>query len=158
VEAQVPSARLLVVGTGAPELLAQVRDQADRLRLERVTLDPRFISVEELVALYQAADVAVYPYRAITTSGALATGLSLGKAILATDLPAFRDLLTDGKDAVLVPPGDSNALAEAILDLYQRPDFRKHLAAETVAKDFGSNAWAQIAEETKAVYRKALAP
>ena len=74
--------------------------------MKRVKLHFRFISTEELVALYRAADVVVYPYRAITTSGALATGLALGKAIVASDLPVFRELLTDRESALLVDPQD----------------------------------------------------
>ena len=94
VEATVDNASLLIAGTGSPELLGQIQEQIGRLRLKHVTLHPRFISTEELVALYRAADIVVYPYRAITTSGALATGLALGKTIVASNLPVFRELLT----------------------------------------------------------------
>ena len=61
-----------------------MREQVQRLGLHNVTLDLRFVSPEELVALYRAADIVTYPYRAITTSGALATGLALGKAVVAS--------------------------------------------------------------------------
>ena len=62
---------LVIAGTGAPDLLDQIRAQVAALGLKRVKLHFRFISTEELVALYRAADIVVYPYRAITTSGAL---------------------------------------------------------------------------------------
>ena len=67
----------------------------------------RFISTEELVALYRAADVVVYPYRAITTSGALATGLAflpvnLIMAGLSVGLSAVEALVPRGPAA---PPG-----------------------------------------------------
>jgi glycosyltransferase involved in cell wall biosynthesis len=83
VEANSIDACLLIVGTGAPEFAEQIREQISRLGLKHVKLHLRFISTEELVALYRAADIVVYPYRAITTSGALATGLALGKTIVA---------------------------------------------------------------------------
>ena len=72
--------------------------------MKHVNLHVRFISTEELVALYRAADIVVYPYRAITTSGALATGLALGKTIVASNLPVFRELLTDRENALLFDP------------------------------------------------------
>ncbi len=120
VEANNDDARLLIVGTGSPELSDQIREQITRLGLKHVNLHVRFISSEELVALYRAADIVVYPYRAITTSGALATGLSLGKTIVASNLPVFRELLTDRENALLFDPQKSGELAAALDRAVQR--------------------------------------
>ena len=152
VEASTTNASLLVVGTGAPDILEAVRDQVRRSHLKRVILDFRFVSAEELVAIYRAAGLVVYPYRAITTSGALATGLSLGKAIIASDLPVFRELLTNGKDALLVDPEDSFALSQAILRILQEPGLRERLSAATLEKNFGARSWTAIAEQTTSLY------
>ena len=62
-----------------------------------------FASAEELVALYRAADIVVYPYRAITTSGALATGLALGQDGLPRD--ALRELFESFRTEELGPDG-----------------------------------------------------
>jgi glycosyltransferase involved in cell wall biosynthesis len=153
VEAQT-DAWLVVAGTGAPELLEQIRAQVAELGLKRVKLHFRFISTEELVALYRAADVVVYPYRAITTSGALATGLALGKTIVATDLPVFRELLTNGENALLVPPLDAAALGEALAELLQDAALREGLAERVRAMRFGDESWLVIADKTVAVYKK----
>jgi glycosyltransferase involved in cell wall biosynthesis len=146
---------LVIAGTGAPELLDQIRAQVAELGLKRVKLHFRFISSEELVALYRAADVVVYPYRAITTSGALATGLALGKTIVATDLPVFRELLTDGENARLVPPMDTRALAEALTGLLLDAALRERLAEQVRAMRFGDESWLSIAGKTVAVYEEA---
>jgi glycosyltransferase involved in cell wall biosynthesis len=157
VEATCKDACLVIAGTGAPELLDQIRAQVATLGLQRVKLHFRFISTEELVALYRRADIVVYPYRAITTSGALATGLALGKTIVATDLPVFRELLTDGQNACLVPPLDGIALAEALSKLLQDEALRKRLANAVRAMRFGDESWLAIATQTVAVYQRALA-
>jgi glycosyltransferase involved in cell wall biosynthesis len=156
VEAAGADAWLVIAGTGAPDLLEQIRAQAAGLDLKRVKLHFRFISAEELVALYRAADVVVYPYRAITTSGALATGLALGKTIVATDLPVFRELLTDGQNARLVPPLDAEALAEALTGLLNDPALRERLAEQVRAMRFGDESWLSIAKKTVAVYEKVV--
>jgi len=148
--------RLIVQGTGAPDLLEAVREQVRRLGLERVTLDLRFTSAEELVAAYRVADLVVYPYRAITTSGALATGLSLGKPIVASDLPVFRELLTNGKNAFLVNPEDREQLAQTIVRLVENTQLRKNFAESVVAMNFGPASWAQIAQQTLDAYGKLL--
>ena len=152
VEASGSRARLLIVGTGAPELLAQIREQVERLGLQRVGLHFRFISTEELVALYRAAEVVVYPYRAITTSGALATGLALGKCIVASDLPVFRELLTDGESALLTEVGDPAALGGALVDATLDAALRARLSQHVRAMNFGDNSWLSIAEKTAAIY------
>jgi glycosyltransferase involved in cell wall biosynthesis len=145
---------LVIAGTGAPELLEQIRAQVAELGLKRVALHFRFISTEELVALYRAADVVAYPYRAITTSGALATGLALGKTIVATDLPVFRELLTDRENARLVPPVDPQALGAALIELLGDPALRERLAERVRAMRFGDESWMSIAAQTVAVYAR----
>lgn len=148
---------LLVLGTGAQALTAALEEQARRLGLKRVVFDFRFCSAEELAAAYRVALMVVYPYRAITTSGALATGLALGKAIVASDLPVFREMLTDGVDALLVAPGDTDALADAILRLASDEALRARLSAAVKAKEFGAASWIAIARQTRQVYANVLA-
>ena len=152
VEANNVDACLLIVGTGAPEFAEQIREQISRLGLKHVKLHLRFISTEELVALYRASDIVVYPYRAITTSGALATGLALGKTIIATDLTVFRELLTDQKNALLVDPQSSAALAAALMELCGNFLLRQQLAAGVQAMDFGDQSWLFIGKKTVEAY------
>jgi glycosyltransferase involved in cell wall biosynthesis len=152
VEASGVDASLLIVGTGSPELSEQIREQIVHLGLQHVMLHLRFITTEELVALYRAADIVVYPYRAITTSGALATGLALSKTIVASNLPVFRELLTDRNNALLVDPENSTALAAALIELCENSSLRRQLAANVEAMNFGDQSWLAIAQTTKKFY------
>lgn len=154
VEANNIDACLLIVGTGAPEFADQIREQISRLGLKHVKLHLRFISTEELVALYRVADIVVYPYRAITTSGALATGLALGKTIVASDLTVFRELLTDRENALLVDPQNSAALAAGLMELTDNSSLRERLAANVQAMDFGDQSWLSIGKKTVEAYEK----
>jgi glycosyltransferase involved in cell wall biosynthesis len=156
VEAQAPEAWLVVLGTGSPDLLNELRQQAQRLNLIRVRFDLRFASTEELVATYRAADVVVYPYRAITTSGALATGLAFGKPIVASNLPVFRELLTHEEDALLVDPSNPQELAAAITRLLENEELRQRFASALHTKNFGSQSWVSIAQQTARVYEAVL--
>jgi glycosyltransferase involved in cell wall biosynthesis len=156
VEASGDDACLLIAGTGAPELLEQIREQIRRLDLKHVKLHFRFISTEELVALYRTAEIVVYPYRAITTSGALATGLALGKTIVASDLPVFRELLTDRENALLVNPQDSAELAGTLIELSQNSLLREQLAASVREMNFGDQSWLSIADRTIKSYEDVL--
>ena len=156
VEAHAGDCRLAIAGTGPPELLEQIREQVKSLGLKRVQLQLRFISARELVALYRTADVVVYPYRAVTTSGALATGLALGKTIVASNLPVFRELLTDRENALLVDPEDSVKFADVLIELAQDAGLRVRLASRVHAMDFGEQSWISIAKKTVQAYESAL--
>lgn len=153
VEASVDNACLLIAGTGSTELLEQIRVQIRVLDLKRVTLHLRFISAEELVALYHAADIVVYPYRAITTSGALATGLALGKTIVASNLAVFRELLTDRENALLVEPQNPAELAAALIELSRNKTLRQQLSENVQQMNFGAESWSSIADKTIECYK-----
>lgn len=157
-EQDLQGACLVISGTGSPELLDQIRQQVQDLHLQNVHLHFRFSTTEELVTLYRAADVVVYPYRAITTSGALATGLALGKTIVASDLPVFRELLTNNQTALLVDPHNSEELASALVRLAGDPSLRESFAARIRDIQFGDQTWRSIAQQTIIAYQKALSP
>lgn len=154
VEAQGGACQLMIAGTGSPELLEKIREQVKSLGLKHVHLQLRFIDAKELVALYRVADVVVYPYRAITTSGALATGLALGKTIVASDLPVFREALVHRENALLVDSQNSAELAGALIELAQDADLRERLAGRVRAMDFGGQSWISIAKLTAQVYEE----
>ncbi len=158
VEAQTKNCSLMIAGTGPLDLLDQLREQVRSLKLQRVELNLRFIPTKDLLELYQAADVVVYPYRAITTSGALATGLALGKAIVASDLPVFRELLIDRENALLVDPQDTTELTGALVELARDADLRHRLAETVSAMNFGDQSWQSIAKKTSQAYEIALTP
>jgi glycosyltransferase involved in cell wall biosynthesis len=55
--------------------------------------------------------------------------LTLGRPIVASDLPAIREVLTDGRTALLVPPDDPAALAAALTRLAADAGLRASLGA-----------------------------
>ena len=55
--------------------------------------------------------------------------LACGVPLVTADTPAARELLADGESALLVPPGDPEALADALRRLTTKPALRDRLAA-----------------------------
>jgi glycosyltransferase involved in cell wall biosynthesis len=150
-------ARLLIVGIAEPEFEKEIRNRVIDLGIRNsVSLDFRYVSDEELSAYYQASDILVYPYKSITASGALMTGLSFGKAIIVTTLPAFQEVLEEGKSASFVKFGDVDSLAASLSRLIQEPTERMRLA--TAAMDIGrlKYSWSSIAAQTRSCYLAVL--
>jgi glycosyltransferase involved in cell wall biosynthesis len=55
--------------------------------------------------------------------------LACGTPLVTADSPAARELLVDGESALLVPPGDAEALAAALRRLAGDPDLARRLSA-----------------------------
>jgi glycosyltransferase involved in cell wall biosynthesis len=152
-----PRARLAVVGTGDSDLLHMVEEEVTALGIRsRVRLELRFVPVQELADFYQAADVLVYPYSEITTSGALMTGVVHGKAVVATALPAFEDMLRHDETALLVRYGDVDGLAATLLRLIGDSELRQALGTRLRESQAGFPRWDDIARRTCECYQAAV--
>ena len=81
---------------------------------DRVEFIDRYVGMEEIEPYFKAADVAVLPYHSATGSGVLQLALGMGTPVVASDLPAFADAMQDGREGLLVEPGDDAALAAAL--------------------------------------------
>jgi glycosyltransferase involved in cell wall biosynthesis len=105
----------------------------------------------ELPAWYAAADVLAFPSTKEGWGLAVLEAMSAGVPVVASDLPVFREYLTSGRDALLVPVDDAPALASALTAVLDDPDLAASLreAAFATAQRF---TWARSAAEHQAIY------
>lgn len=145
-------AMLLIAGTGPAGELEVLR----ALPLANsVRLDLRYLPSRELPLYYEAADVLLYPYERITTSGALLTGLNYQKPIVASALPLFRGFLEHGANALLFEQHTPDALARAMLALVHSPALLERLRAGARANPARQTQWPAIAAQTLRSYQAA---
>jgi glycosyltransferase involved in cell wall biosynthesis len=151
-------ARLIIAGTGDPGLLSEIQERVAAAGMgSSVDLWLRFIPVEQLPLLYQAADILVYPYKAGTTSGALLTGMNYSKAMVTTTLPFFCELLTHDRDAMLIGYGDVEGWAQALRTLVEDTGRRTRLAHNVKQCKALVTSWAEIARATSECYLSVMA-
>ena len=81
---------------------------------DRVKLFVRYISPQLRESLFRSADLVVLPYRKVFQSGVMLMAMSFGKAVLASDLPPNKELITDNKNGFLFRTGDVSHLASQI--------------------------------------------
>ena len=115
--AQFPQLVFEVAGDG------EQRDELERLHAE-LGLGDRFVlrgSVTDVAAFLRTVDVAVLPSHSEGMSNALLEYMSAGRAVIATDVGSNARLVRHGKDGLIVPPGDSAALVDAIGKLLADP-------------------------------------
>jgi glycosyltransferase involved in cell wall biosynthesis len=81
--------------------------------------------------------------------------MAAGTPVITTSTGGMVDMVTDGVNGLLVPPGDVAALAGAIRRVLDDPALAARLAA-TGAVDVGAFRASPVAERLEAVYRSAL--
>ena len=117
-----------------------------------------FISDEDKARALRSVDVYVAPHTGGESFGiVLVEAMAAQAAVLASDLPAFRRVLEDGRSGLLFPNQDSAALAMSLIALLQDSGLRAGYVAEADrrVREFD---WDRVVDEVIAVYESVRAP
>lgn len=149
VRAQLPAARFAVIGDGEsrPEMeaLAAALGLADAVTFTGWQRD--------LAAIYSDLDVLVVSSVNEGTPVSVIEALAAGCPVVATAVGGLPDLLEGGKLGRLTPPGDSDALAAAIVETLQAPPAGE-AARQLMLNRYGIN---RLASDLDSLYRGLLA-
>lgn len=129
VQQVIPDARLLIVG--AYDRLDQLpyRLQAHHLKLTGVKFIGH-VDDAELARYYRTATVFCAPSTGMESFGMiLLEAMAAGAPIVASNIEGYREVVSDGKEGVLVAPEDAEALADALIALLNDPQRRTALSA-----------------------------
>jgi glycosyltransferase involved in cell wall biosynthesis len=107
----------------------------------------------DLAPLYAGAVGTVLPSRLEGFGYTPLESLAAGTPAVVTSLPALREVLGEG--ALMVPPEDPAALADALLALERDEGLRRRLVAAGRAAA-GRFTWESAARETRAVFERAV--
>ena len=142
--------RLLIAGAGPEE------DILKNLTLKLgITNSVEFLGAvknSELPAIYQRGAIAVLPF-VVAEDGdqegfglVVVESLGCGCAVVASEVPAVKDIITNGETGILVPQKNPQQLASVIIKLYKDPELRSQLAQRGhtyVMERFG---WGSVAK------------
>lgn len=81
-----------------------------------ITFIDDYLSVEHLSQLIHASKFVVCPYREATQSGVLMTAFAMGKTVLATNIGAFQEYISDGINGMLTSP-EPQSIANGIMKM-----------------------------------------
>lgn len=144
-----PDLRLVVVGDG-PE-----RAPCERALPAGVAEGVTFLGrVEQgdLPGMYACADVVVAPSLGGESFGVvLLEAMAARRPVVASDIPGYRTVLRDGVEGRLVPPGDVDALEQALDALLGNPALREAMAAEAAAS-VAAYDWGELAGRVREIY------
>ncbi len=143
-------ATLRLIGPSAAEVAHMTLEDAGVTALGKVSEQDKLRELRE-------ADVLCAPSLSGESFGMVLTeAFAAATPVVASDIPGYRDVVRDGSDGVLSPPGDALALAEALRTLALDPPARARMArsARERAERF---AWPHVAAEATDAYEQAIA-
>ena len=111
---------------------------------------------EQMAGLYHAADVMLNPSLADNMPISVLEALASGVPVVSTRVGGVAYLVEHEKTALLVPPGDVDAMANAVIRVLEDRDLAARMAAAGLAEIL-QYTWSSVREKLQAVYADALA-
>jgi glycosyltransferase involved in cell wall biosynthesis len=155
-----PKARLLLVGEG--EQYSKMMQFAADLGITQSAQFMGFQPHSEVPQLLGAADIAVATYYQIDHDLFLGSPMKLfeymasGIAIVASNLGQIKEIIQDGVNGLLVPPGDTQALKINLKRLLDDPRLRLQLGKQAREDVMNRYSWDQYISHLERVYEAVL--
>jgi glycosyltransferase involved in cell wall biosynthesis len=146
----------LIVGDG--ELLPSFTRLARELAIQDRVHFAGGISHHQLPPYVTAMDMLVLPSDSVESFGmVLIEAMACGRPVIASNLPGVGSLLSPGQDGLLVPPGNMEALANAIREMANvPPERRREMGAAGRAKVEAQYSWERIGDRIEQLYFEML--
>ena len=150
---QILNTRLLIVGDG-PERTDLVADLSARGLLEAAHFSGA-VPHSEVPGLLASMDVAVAPYPSLSqfyfSPLKVYEYMAAGIPVVASQIGQLEELIQDGVNGILCPPGDAAALAETLKHLYWQPQLRDCLGQAGRATVMQNYTWDVIVQSLLAL-------
>ena len=151
---RIPNVRFVVAGSPTtgylppqPPLLAQGG---------RVELIQHYINNEYLAELFQQATVVVCPYLDATQSGVVLTAYAFNRPVVASAVGGLSEYVMQDDTGLLVPPGNSKELAEALFKVLSNKDLQIQFQNRIRSLKAERFSWDQVADHMSDVYERTL--
>ena len=144
--------KLTVIGAEREDVLRYVAD-SDLLRF----MDVRGrVSGEALWRELHQADVLCAPSLSGESFGMVLTeAFAAGTPVIASAIAGYSDVVSDGVDGMLVPPGDPQRLAEELQRIHHEPERLREMG-EAARRSAQRYAWPRVADQVTDVYERAI--
>lgn len=112
-----------------------------------------YVPYEKTPQVYRGAEIFISPTYAEGFSNTILEAMATGLPIISTNTIGVIDCLTHEENALLVQPGDREALAQAIRRILEDGGLRRRLASKALSEAREVYAWPAIAGRMEDVYR-----
>ncbi len=148
-----PEIQLIIAGKGE-DLKKYFPPGSEHANVEILN---EFIPPEMVASIFNRSKVVVLPYIEASQSGVVSLAYGLGKLVVASAIGGLQEIVQPEKDGLLVPPADSQALANAVIRLLSDSSLQQNLQLAALQRCQQDLNWKKIAAHTVEVYHQAIA-
>lgn len=145
-----PAVKAVISGKGP--MLPHLKEQAQALGVAESVVFTGFITDRERNRLFASCDVAVFPSLYEPFGIVALEAMAAGVPVVVSDVGGMAEVIAHGKDGLKCPPGNHEALADAVLRLLSNRGLRKTLAGHGKKKAVEEYSWRFLAEKTRRLY------
>jgi len=146
---ELPNIKLHLVGNGnTPYFL----DLSKKEGIEKNVVFHSWVKQSILPSYYKSADICVFPSRHEGFGIVILEAMASKIAVIASDIPSFREIISNGIDGRLFKSEDIDALSKEVLALYNDPYLRKELTRYAFEK-VTRYSWEKIADKYISLYK-----
>lgn len=155
-----PGIELIIIGDG-PERL-RLETLAKNLGLIKIVRFTGKVSDDILNRFYDLSQIFVLPskpHEGIVMEGlgvVLLEAMASGVPVIGSNIGGIPDIITDGVNGLLVPPGDPETLAFAMMTILDNPDLAEKFAQEGLRTVKDRFSWDKISDQFIEVYQEVL--
>jgi phosphatidylinositol alpha-mannosyltransferase len=148
-KSELPNIKLHFVGHGNKYYFA---DLAKKEGIEKYVVFHGRVEHSMLPRYYKSADICVFPSRHEGFGIVILEAMASGIPIIASNIPSFQEIISNGKDGRLFKSEDADALSKEIIALHHDPHLRKELSRNALEK-VANYSWEKISDKYISLYK-----
>jgi glycosyltransferase involved in cell wall biosynthesis len=149
-KSEFPNVKLHLVGRGNDRAFAL---QAKKLDIEKHVIFHSWAQQSMVASYYKSADICVFPSRLEGFGIVILEAMASGIPVIASNIPTFRELISNGIDGCLFKSEDADALSREVIALYRNPCLRKEISHNAFEK-VKNYSWEKIADKYISLYKE----
>ena len=147
-------ARMTAAGSGSQEVALKLL--AAELGIADAVNFCGTVDRDRMAELYRSASVVLNPSQVDNMPNSVLEAMASGTPVVSTNVGGVSFIARDGATALLVPPGDAAAMAQAAKRILQDPALAERLQSAALA-DVQQYAWPQVRRKWDDIYGSVLA-
>ncbi|AKB76152.1 glycosyl transferase, group 1 [Methanosarcina lacustris Z-7289] len=145
----IPNVKIIIAGSGDfTKYSSMIHDQ------KFFEIHNRFIQDEEVAEFFQRSCLVALPYIDGSQSGVIPIAYAFKKPVIVTNVGSLPEIVENEVTGFLIPPKNSNALAEAVIKIFRDDNLRMKMGENGYLKMKNELSWNNIADKTIEVYKQ----
>ncbi len=147
-------AKLVIAGKGG--MIDELKAQVNSMGIGNKVYFTGYMDAKQVCKMYKCADISVFPSTYEPFGIVALEAMLAGTPVVVSDIGGLNEIVTHGVDGMKSYAGNSNSLADSILELLYNPQLSDNVVKKAKAKVKNEYNWAKIAQDTHFIYQKAI--